>query len=145
VEKNDVERLKAEMEELFADLSLLPRLVGQRGGFRPSVDVFRSDDPPTIVVVVELAGLDPQDVELSVADGVLFVRGKRTRPHAGGRQYHQMEIDWGAFERRITLPEIVDSEQGKATYDRGLLTIVLPMRPPARSSVTVRIIAQSAS
>jgi HSP20 family protein len=145
VERNDVERLKAEMEELFADLSLLPRLVGQRGGFRPSVDVFRSDNPATVVVVVELAGLDPADVELSVADGVLFVRGKRTRPHAGARQYHQMEIDWGAFERRITLPETVDSENGKATYDRGLLTIVLPVRPPQRSSVAVRIIAQSAS
>ena len=109
------------------------------------MDVFRSDDPPTIVVVVELAGLEPKDVELSVADGVLFVRGKRTRPHAGGRQYHQMEINWGAFERRITLPEVVDSEQGKATYDRGLLTIVLPMRPAPSSSVSVRIIAQSAS
>ena len=61
--------MKSEMEELFADLCQVPRLVARRAGFRPALDVYRTDDPPAVTVVVELAGIDPDEVDAAVVDG----------------------------------------------------------------------------
>ena len=133
----DVNRLKTEMEELFADLCQA-RLGLQRTGFRPRVDVFRTENPPALNVLVELAGVDPAGVELAVADDVLVVSGHRGR--GGARRYRHMEIDYGRFERRIPLGEDVDAGQAEASYEHGLLTIVLPLARrvagPVRLNVT---------
>lgn len=124
----EIERLKDEMEELFADLSQLQRHIGRHRGFRPLVDVYRTDDPPAVTVVTELAGVDPAEVELSVADGVLTIRGTRRRGGAAcARTYHHMEIDYGSFERRIALDQAVDADAAEASYRNGVLTVVLPL------------------
>lgn len=121
------------MEELFSDLWQGRRLVGGRRGFRPAADVYRTDDPPVVTVVCDLAGVDPADVELSVADGVFSIAGFRRRPAAGEAVCHQMELDFGPFERRIPIGEEVDSDAAEAVYERGLLTVRLPLlRQPAR-------------
>ena len=130
--------MKSEMEELFADLCQVPRLVARRAGFRPALDVYRTDDPPAITVVVELAGIDPNGVDAAVVDGVLVVRGRRARP-AGERFYQHIEIDYGVFERRVQLNEAVDSEGANATYENGLLSIHLPLAKKAAAPVRVTI------
>jgi HSP20 family protein len=135
----DPDRLKSEMEELFADLCQA-RLRLQRAGFRPRVDVFRTEDPAALHVVVELAGVDPADVEVAVVDDVLVVSGERPRERADSRRYQHIEIDYGPFERRVRLGESVDADAAEAGYEGGLLTIVLPVarRPagPVRLPVT---------
>ena len=130
--------MKSEMEELFADLCQVPRLVARRAGFRPALDVYRTDDPPAITVVVELAGIDPDGVDAAVVDGVLVVRGRRTRP-AANRFYQHIEIDYGIFERRVQLNDAVDSEAASATYENGLLSIHLPLARKAPKQVRVSI------
>jgi HSP20 family protein len=130
--------MKSEMEELFADLCQVPRLVARRAGFRPALDVYRTDDPPAITVVVELAGIDPNGVDAAVVDGVLVMRGRRARP-AGERFYQHIEIDYGVFERRVQLNEAVDSEGASATYENGLLSIHLPLAKKAAAPVRVTI------
>src|SRR5438309_2273583 len=60
----DADRLHAEIEELFADLWRVPRFSGLRRGFRPPVDCFRTDDPPELRIVVELAGVEASGIEL---------------------------------------------------------------------------------
>ena len=130
--------MKSEMEELFADLCQVPRLVARRAGFRPALDVYRTDDPPAITVVVELAGIDPNGVDAAVVDGVLVVRGRRARP-AGHRFYQHIEIDHGVFERRVQLNEAVDSEAASATYENGLLSIHLPLATKTSAPVRVTI------
>jgi len=130
--------MKSEMEELFADLCQVPRLVARRAGFRPALNVYRTDDPPAITVVVELAGIDPNGVDAAVVDGVLVVRGRRARP-AGERFYQHIEIDYGIFERRVQLNEEVDSESSSATYENGLLSIHLPLAQKASEPVRVTI------
>jgi HSP20 family protein len=130
--------MKSEMEELFADLCQVPRLVARRAGFRPALDVYRTDDPPAITVVVELAGIDPNGVDAAVVDGVLVMRGRRARP-AGERFYQHIEIDYGVFERRVQLNEAVDSEGANATYENGLLSIHLPLAKKAAAPVRVTI------
>ena len=131
--------MKSEMEELFADLCQVPRLVARRAGFRPALDVYRTDDPPAITVVVELAGIDPDGVDAAVVDGVLTVRGRRSRPAGDRRFYQHIEIDYGIFERRVQLNEAVDSEAASATYEDGLLSIHLPLASTAPAAVKVII------
>jgi HSP20 family protein len=139
--RRDADRLKSELEELFADLCQA-RLGLHRSGFRPRVDVFRTEEPPALHLVVELAGVDPADVELAVVEGVLVLSGRRQRGDVPGeaRRYQHMEIDYGSFERRIPLGETVDADAAVATYEHGLLTIVLPLAQqrggPVRLTVT---------
>lgn len=135
---HDADRLKSEMEELFADLCQA-RLGHRRTGFRPRVDVFRTDEPPALNVVVELAGVDPAIVELAVVDDVLVVSGHRPRGQRESRRYRHIEIDHGAFERRIMLGESVDAGAAEASYERGLLTIVLPLARRAAGPVRLRV------
>lgn len=136
--RRDIDRLKSEMEELFADLCH-HRVAPQRVGFRPRVDAFRTEDPPAVHVVVELAGVDPAEVELAVADGVLVVSGHRRRPATRARRYEHIEIDYGPFERRIAIGDGFDGGAAEASYENGLLTIVLPLRARAAGPVRVKV------
>jgi HSP20 family protein len=132
------DRLTSEMEELFADL-WHHRLAPQRAGFRPRVDVYRTAEPPTIHVVVELPGIDAEQVDVAVNDGVLLVSGRRQRPQDCGRKYEHIEIDYGSFERRIVLGDGFDPDSAKATYEHGLLTIELPLRQRKPGPVRVPV------
>jgi HSP20 family protein len=134
--RRDIERLRGEMEELFSDL-WYHRLSPQRAGFRPRVDVYRTQDPPTVHVVVELAGVDPDTVDISVAEGALVISGERQRPAGGERRYEHIEIDYGSFQRRLALGDGIDTSAAEASYEHGLLTIVLPLRQ--RSSGPIRL------
>jgi HSP20 family protein len=132
--KRNVDRLQQELEELFSDMWQVPGFAGLRRGFRPLVDCYRSGEPPTVTVVVDLAGIDPGDVEVVVTDRTVVVSGERRRPEFGCRvSYRQMEIEYGPFERRISLAEDVDPESADATYEQGLLKIVMPLAQKPRS------------
>jgi HSP20 family protein len=132
----DVDRLQEEIAELIADLWRVPRFVGQRGGFRPSVDSYHTDDPHELVVLVELAGVDPASVRVVVGERVLVVSGERVRPRAEGRVYQQAEIEYGPFQRQVRLAEDVDPGRARAEYERGILTISLPVAEEPDAPVT---------
>ena len=91
--RRDIDRLQGEIEELFADLWQVPRFSGLRHGFRPAVDCFVTDDPHQLVVVVELAGVDPESIEIGFAERTLTISGQRARPRVEGQVYQQAEID----------------------------------------------------
>lgn len=137
--RKEIDRLTSEMEELFADL-WYHRLAPRRLGFRPRVDVYRTENPPTLHVAAELPGIDPSEVELAINDGVLVISGRRQRPQGDGRRYEHIEIDYGPFERRIAIGEGFDAEAAEASYQNGLLTIALPLKRrqpgPVRVPVT---------
>ena len=122
----DVDDLRVEIQELFAELWQVPRYSGVHQRHRPMCDCFRLDDPPELHVVVELPGADPESVHIAATGGTLVVSGRRERPRVAAR-YRQMEIEYGDFERRLELGENVDAERASATYERGLLRIVLPL------------------
>ena len=136
--RRDIDRLKTEMEELFADLCH-HRVAPQRAGFRPRVDAYRTEEPPAVHVVVELPGVDPAEVELAVVDGILVVSGHRRRPAVKDGRYEHIEIDYGTFERRIALGDDLDAGEAEAVYDHGLLTITLPLARRSAAPVRVRV------
>ena len=139
--RRDIEHAAEEIEQLFADLwQVFPFSRGLRRGYRPQVDVFRSEEPPMLTIQVELAGVDPDDVELVASPQALLIAGERRRPKDCGH-YQQMEMDYGPFQRQITLDEDIDPEDAVATYERGILTVRLPIapRPAPRESVSIAV------
>ncbi|NUT55632.1 MAG: Hsp20/alpha crystallin family protein [Thermoleophilia bacterium] len=137
--RRDIDRLQGEIEELFADLWQVPRFAGVRTGFRPSVDVYATEEPPQLVVVVELAGVDPDTIEIEAEERALIVAGIRPRPRVQGQVYQQAEIEYGRFERRVQLPQAIDASAATASYDAGLLVLTLPIarRAPAGPAVVI--------
>jgi HSP20 family protein len=140
-DQRDIDRIQDELDELFADLWQVPGFVGRRRGFRPQVDCYRSDDPPAVTVLVDLAGIDPADVQVVVTERTVVISGiRRRQTHDCRVSYRQMEIEYGPFQRRVALAEDVDPEAAQAGYDRGLLTVVLPLAQRPRSGrVTIAL------
>jgi HSP20 family protein len=141
---DDVDRLQGEIEELFDELWHVPTFTGIRSGFRPQVDCYRTLDPPQLTVVVELPGVEPDDIQIAVRGQELLLEGVRQRPNAAGRAYLRIEIERGPFQRRITLGDDVDTDGAHTTLERGLLTIVLPLakRPPPQARVEIEVRAR---
>jgi HSP20 family protein len=135
----DIDRLQREIEELFSDLWQVPRFTGSRRGFRPAVDVFRTQDPPELRVVVELAGVKSESIQLATSGRTLVIAGERPRLQSG--TYEQMEIEYGRFQRTLQLPADVETSDASATYEQGILTIVLPLAttPPTANRVQIQV------
>jgi len=139
--RREFEDAAEEIEQLFADLwQVFPFSRGMRRGYRPEVDVFRTEDPPALTVIVELPGVDPAEVKVVASARALLIAGERKRPKDSGH-YQQMEIEYGAFQRQVTLAEDIDPDNATATYQRGLLTVLLPIapRPSPRQSISIAV------
>jgi HSP20 family protein len=140
-----MKRLHSELEDLVNELWHGPRFGVQRVGFRPRIDVMRTEEPDELRIVVDLAGVDPGDVQIVVQERALVIAGRRRhiQPKSRSRlSYYLLEIEDGPFERRIGLPVDVDPDQARATYDRGLLVVTLPVTskpPPAPGRVTITV------
>ena len=104
------------------------RFSGPRRGFQPQCDCYRTDDPPALHLLLELPGVDPSAVRIVAVGTTLIVSGVRERPHPTGARYHQVEIEYGPFERRIELGEDVDTETAAATYEAGMLRLEVPLK-----------------
>ena len=139
--KRDLDDLQGEIQELFADLWQVPRFSGLRQGFRPSCDCYRTGDPPTLHVLLELPGIDPGSVEVVASGKTLVIGGTRERPQVPGAHYLAMELDYGPFQRRLELGEEVDPALATAVYDRGILKVTLPLavRPPSEGTVPIKV------
>ena len=103
------------------------RFSGRRRGFQPQCDCYRTDDPPALHLTLELPGVDPAEVRIVAAGTALVVSGVRERPYPTGARYHQVEIEYGPFERRIELAEDVDAGAAAATYEAGMLRLEVPL------------------
>ena len=97
-------------------------------GLRPQVDVSETDDE--IQVEVELPGLTEDEVEITLTDDVLCIRGvKRREPDEQERRYYLRERAYGAFYREIRLWTEVDADDVDAQFENGVLTVRLPKVP----------------
>jgi HSP20 family protein len=102
------------------------------GTWMPPMDVFETEDE--IVATLELPGIDPEAVDVSVEDSTLTVSGTREfTDEVKQEHYHRLERRYGAFTRAITLPQAADTEKVEARFDRGVLTIEVPKVEKAKA------------
>lgn len=137
----EFERLTSEIEEMFFRFYGGPRLRIMKGGaFQPLADVYYLKEKNTVIVKLEIPGISPDDVSLTIEDKTLIVEGSRLDTSRGGEKvYQQMEIDYGRFRRKIMLPIAVDVEKSVAGYKDGFLTIELPVTEKRSAAINVPI------
>jgi HSP20 family protein len=97
----------------------------------PAVDVRETDE--AFVLVADLPGVNPQDIEVTTEKGLLTIRGTRINQDANqvsvsGKGYRRIERVSGAFVRRFTLPETANAEAVTAKSTHGVLTLTIPKR-----------------
>jgi len=115
---------RGDMDRFFSDIfdeSVREELVA----FNPSVDLVDTSD--YLQVKVELPGVKKDDVEISLKEDLLTIKGekKEEREEKDENRYY-VESTYGTFSRRLTLPSLVKNDQVKATFEDGILVITLP-------------------
>jgi HSP20 family protein len=122
--------LREEMDGLFENsFRSFFRTPGSFSSWSPAIDVYQDKDQFT--VVAEVSGMKKEELVLSLHDGVLTISGERKReekPEQGFRS----ERFYGRFQRSVTLPASVDPSKVKASYQDGLLKVVLPKSEEAK-------------
>jgi len=104
------------------------------GEWSPALDVSETKD--AILVKAEVPGMDPKDIQLSLQENTLTIKGeKKQEKEEKGEHFYRAERSYGAFARVVRLPASVDSEKVTASFKNGLLTVTLPKAPAAKGSV----------
>jgi HSP20 family protein len=112
---------RGEVDEFFGDFA--------PSSFSPSVDLV--DQGTHIQVTAELPGLDKDDLELSVHEGALTLRGEKKHEATTDEDgCYRTERFFGSFQRTIPLPADVDLEKAEAKFDKGVLTVRFPKTQP---------------
>jgi HSP20 family protein len=127
-----LQRLNRILDEAFAGLPF-PEQGGNilTAGWVPATDV--SEDANTIQIAMELAGVNPEDVRISLEGNVLTIRGeKRQEDEENSERVHRIERIYGMFERAFVLPNTADPERIEAQYENGVLTVSIPKVERAR-------------
>lgn len=103
----------------------------------PAVDVY--EDEENVYVKAELPGLKKEDISLTIEGDTLILSGKKSVTKEEKKEnYYRKEIREGAFSRTVDIPYPVDKEKATATYQDGILEVVLPKTPEAKRK-TVKI------
>ncbi len=125
----ELARLEREMEEMFGRLPIWPWGDRERG-WAPAVDMVEYDDE--IVVRADLPGLEEKDIEVTVQDGTLAIRGERKEDREEKGEYYYSERCAGAFSRTLALPATVEADRVRATFKKGVLEVHLPKAKEAK-------------
>ena len=96
----------------------------------PSIDLRETE--AELVVEAELPGLDEKDVSVTLNQGVLTLKGeKKSEREEKKDDYHLMERSYGSFQRSFQVPDTIDADKVKATFEKGVLKVTMPKRPEA--------------
>ena len=126
--RNQINRV---FDDFFGESWLAPRRE-MAAGFWPQVDVTETDKE--IKVSADIPGVEPKDIDVSVEDGMLIIKGeKKYEREEKEKGQHRMERSYGSFERAIELPAEVDESKAKAEFKKGVLRLTLTKRPGAPS------------
>lgn len=106
---------------------------------RPATDILENEQG--LQIMVELPGLKQEDVQLTLENGSLTIRGeKKSEATEAKGGVHRVERSFGMFERSFALPDWVDQEQVAAALENGVLTVTLPRAEKAKArSIEVKV------
>jgi HSP20 family protein len=133
---NELQSMRSAMDRLFE--SGFGRVAAP---FRPGGDELAPgnlaldviENANEFVVSASVPGIDPKDIEITIEDNVLTIRGEskqETKQEEGN--YLRRELRWGAVERSLRIPPTVDAERAEAAFEHGLLRLTLPKRAESR-------------
>lgn len=129
----EFDRIKREMDRLWDSfLEGRPMRRGEDSGeWLPSLDV--SETKNDLVIKAELPGMDPSDIDISLNNGFLLIRGeKKQEKEEKDENYHLLERSYGSFTRSVRLPREVQSDKITASFKNGVLRITLPKAEEAK-------------
>jgi HSP20 family protein len=102
-----------------------------RGTWTPAVDIYEVDG--TLMLKAELPDMRREDIDVSVENNTLTIRGERTLDNDIKQEnFHRIERSYGSFVRQFSLPATVDAGKIAAEYKNGVLTLKLPVREEAK-------------
>ena len=128
----DFEWMRRDMDRLWNSFFERGTLRSEEGGeWLPSLDVAETKNE--IVVKAEVPGLEAKDIDISLSNGLLTIKGeKKEEREEKEENYHLVERSYGSFARSIRLPNEVQSDKINASYKNGVLKIVLPKSEEAK-------------
>lgn len=132
--RHPLANFREEMDRLFEDF------FGRAWDIEPfwrtgkglNLDVAETEDE--IIVSIDLPGVDPKDIDISLTGDVLTIKGeKKEEAEEKKRNYHRMERRYGSFSRSVALPPAADPEKVSASYKDGVLKITLGKKEEAKA------------
>ena len=124
-----------EMDKMFSDF--MPSLRSGQTGFVPAVDMY--EDKNNVIVEAQLAGIDPEKVDISIENDVLCIKGEsEKKSEVEDKNYYRKEIRQGSFYRSVPLPAHVDGDMASAEAADGVLKITIPKSPETKPK-TIKI------
>jgi HSP20 family protein len=131
----ELNALQGEMNRLFN--SFFDESDGGQRRWAPPVDLLERED--SLVLRADLPGLGEDDVQIEMRDNVLTIAGERNAEHEDKQNgYYRIERAFGRFSRSLQLPEGVDADRIQASFDNGVLEVVIP-KPEARQPRRIEI------
>ncbi len=134
----DLVSIQNELNQLFGRTYGGETREGARGTWSPALDVYETQEK--FVIKMELPGVTADDVDISVEDSTLVVRGERRfYSEQNEENFHRVERRFGEFSRSLTLPQTADAQNIQASFDAGVLTIEVPKKEEAKpKKITIK-------
>jgi HSP20 family protein len=128
----ELERMRREMDRIWDSLfERRPARGEEMGEWLPTLDV--SETKNDYVVKAELPGIDPKEIDISLANDLLTIKGeKKQEKEEKEENYHLVERSYGSFTRSVRLPGQVQSDKINATFKNGVLKVTLPKTEEAK-------------
>ncbi len=135
------EEKEARKEEKIKKISISPKKSASdwlKAEGQLAVDVYQTENE--FCVQAPIAGVEPGDIEVSLENEMLIIKGERREPEKEKeKNYFYQECYWGPFSRQIILPEDIDTQRIKATLTKGILTIKIPrVRKIKKKKITIQ-------
>ena len=142
-QSREIEDMRRRFEDDFARpimRAVWEHIPQEMKDWSPSVDIMEQGE--SFVVDVELPGLKQEDIDVAVTDDTLSVKGqKKGESGVKDEDYNRREIPYGTFYRSVALPSNVDNSRVEATYENGILRIIMPKvtgAKPRKVAVSVK-------
>lgn len=137
----DIDQFRDQVYRMMSDMFKDAKPLGYQPdqSFSPPMDIYETEDH--LVVVLEIAGMKTDDIHVIFDKDILSISGFRKEPSSPSKtRLHQMEIDYGKFQRTIRIPFPLRSDDFKASYRQGFLVITVPkIKEPVSPNVEVKI------
>ncbi len=121
----EIERMSRLFDRLFREWPG-PAELDEAGAYAAPMECFVRNN--NLVVRADVPGIEPKDIEVSILGNVLTIKGERkSREELKKADYLRREISYGAFERRLTVPEVVQADKVKAEFKNGVVEVTVPL------------------